>query len=265
VGAYQGGSELFSLSRDRVQGFTDELRQTFGIPIYDSIQDLTRDVDAIFLLSVDGRQHPQQFAQMAIGKPVFIDKPFATSTADAREIIRLAKVTLTPIMSCSSERYSPEISGIVGGDEAVVSCEAFGPAPILDDYPGLFWYGVHGAEILFSLMGAGCKAVQCVPFKDVDVVIGQWDDGRVGLVRGTRFKERTFGCVVHTEADVRCAVARSPSPRVYSLLLENVIQFFRTGVSPIDMQETLEITAFLEAANTSKEQGGVLLPLSTGA
>jgi len=255
VGAYPGGSDLFSLSRDRVEGFTEQLVKEHGLTLYDSIQDLAGDMDAILLESVDGRQHLEQFAQTAMGKPVFIDKPFTTSTADAREIIKLANKTGTPVMSCSSLRYSAGIAGIVEQGEAVVSCEAFGPAAILEDYPGLFWYGVHSAEVLFSIMGVGCKAVRCVSHEDVDVVIGEWEDGRVGLIRGTRFEDHAFGCVVHTDADARCGIAQ-PKPPGYSLMLQRVVKFFQTGVSSIDIKETFEIMAFLEAADRSKEQGG---------
>ena len=255
VGAYPGGSDLFSHSRNRVKGFTERLADEYGIAMYASIPELVRDVDAILLESVDGRQHLEQFKQMAVGKPVFIDKPFATSTADAREIIRLAKETNTPIMSSSSLRYSAGISDVVAQGEQVVSCEAFGPAAILDDYPGLFWYGIHSAEILFSFMGTGCKAVRCISYDDVDLVIGEWNDGRVGVVRGTRFAKGSFGCVVHTDAGVRCGLAQ-PRPPGYYCLLQRVIEFLEGGVSPVAIEETFGITAFLEAADRSREQGG---------
>jgi predicted dehydrogenase len=254
VAAYPGGSELFSSSRNRVQGFTEQLESKYGLALYDSIPDLVQDVDAILLESVDGRQHREQFSQMAVGKPVYIDKPFATSTTDALEIVRLAEETGTPIMSCSSLRYAAGIAGLAQ-DAQVLSCEAFGPAALLDDYPGLFWYGIHSAEILFSLMGAGCEAVRCVHYPDTDVVIGEWQDGRVGILRGTRFEKGQFGCVVHTDEGTRCGIAGSKPPYYY-LLMQEVVEFLKTGVSPIDTGETLGIVAFLEAADRSRDQGG---------
>ena len=255
VGAYPGGSDQFSRSRDRVQGFTDELKSKYGIAMYSGIEQLVADVDAVLLESVDGRQYLEQFRQMAVGKPVFIDKPLATSTDDAREIIRLAEGTHTPILSCSSLRYNEGIEHIVGEGEGVVSCEAFGPAAILEDYPGLFWYGIHSAEILFSIMGVGCKVVRCIPQRDVDVVIGEWNDGRTGVVRGTRFDKNEFGCVVHTDAGTRHGIYKDVPPG-YFLLLRRVVEFFQTGVSPVDIQETFDIVSFLEAADRSRDRGG---------
>jgi hypothetical protein len=259
TGAFSGGSDQFSHSRNRVDGFTEQLRDQFGVPIYDSIPDLVQDVDAILLESVDGRQHLEQFKQMAVGKPVYLDKPFATSTADATAIARLARETGTPIMSCSSIRYAAGIADLAP-DRQVFSCEAFGPAAILEDYPGLFWYGIHSAEVLFAFMGAGCQAVRCVRYPDTDVVIGRWRDGRVGILRGTRVEKGQFGCVVHTDQGARCGLAQ-PKPPYYFLMLQEVMRFFRSGVSPIDIQETLDIVAFLEAADASAALDGKVVRL----
>lgn len=261
VGAYPGGSAMFSLSRDRVQGFTEELQGRHGVRMYDQIAALAVDVDAILLESVDGRQHLEQFRQLAMGKPVYVDKPLATSPAEARAIVETAEQTGTPLMSGSSLRYAAGIAGLLGPGDQVQSCEAFGPAPILTDYPGLFWYGIHSAEILYTYMGPGCKTVRCISYAEADLIAGEWADGRLGLMRGTRFKANSFGCVVHTGSEARCGLAQS-TPPYYYLLLEQVVRFFQTGVSPIDIQETLEIIAFLEAADRSKATGGQVVELS---
>ena len=255
IGAYPGGSAHFALSRDRVQGFTSQMRDEHGVRIYDTISELVEDVDAILLESSDGRQHLQQFAQLAVGKPVFIDKPLATTTLDARAIISLAGTTHTPIMSCSSLRYAVGIADLVPEREHVLSCEAFGPATLLDDFPGLFWYGIHSAEVLFGKMRSGCRLVQLLNHPDTDVAIGTWADGRIGILRGTRYPQDAFGCVVHTDTATRCALAQSVPP-YYALMLEQIVAFFATGVSPIDSAETWDIIAFLEAAERSRASVG---------
>ncbi|MBN1935923.1 MAG: Gfo/Idh/MocA family oxidoreductase [Anaerolineae bacterium] len=263
IGAYPGGSELFSKSRERVQGFTGQLAGEFGVAIYDSIPALAQDVDALFLESVDGRQHLDQFRQMAVGKPVYIDKPLTTTTGEARALIALAQATHTPIMSCSSLRYAAGIADLLEGSEQVLSCEAFGPAPLLDDYPDLFWYGIHSAEILFALMGKGCRQVRCVHTPAIDLVVGEWADGRTGVLRGTRLGKDVFGCVVHTGHSATPALASS-TPPYYYLMLQQVLPFFRTGQSPIDIEETFEIIAFLEAAAQSKARAGNAVRLAAG-
>jgi predicted dehydrogenase len=260
VGAYPGGSDQFSNSRNRVKGFTRQLRREFGVRMYDSIPALVADVDAILLESVDGRQHLEQFQQMAVGKPVYLDKPFATTSSEAVEITCIAQHSDTPIMSCSSLRYAAGIVDLAQ-DAEVLSCEAFGPAELLDDYPGLFWYGIHSAEMLYSFMGSGCQRARCVAYPEVDVVVGEWEDGRIGILKGTRLGKGQFGCVVHTDQGTRCGLAQS-TPPYYYYLMQQVIAFFETRTSPIETRETLEIVAFLEAADASRAQGGAVIDLA---
>jgi hypothetical protein len=262
VGAYPGGSERFSLSRDRVNGFTRQLRDDFGVTLYDSIPALVKNVDAILLESADGRQHLEQFRELAVGKPVYLDKPLATTTAEARQIIQLARDTETPLMSCSSLRYAKGITDLVEPDAQVISCEAFGPAVLLEDYPGLFWYGIHSAEMLFSKMGPGCRSVRCIEHPLTDIVVGEWEEGRIGVMRGTRFEGGAFGCVVHTSTGAACGIAAS-TPPYYALMLQEVKAFFETGVSPIDIRETWDIIAFLEAAEYSRANQGRVITTPT--
>lgn len=258
--AYPGGSDLFSLSRDRVQGFTDQLRDEFAVKIEETIVAVVEASDALFLQSVDGRQHLAQFQEMAVGKPIFIDKPFTTSTRDARAIIELAEKTNTPIMSASSLRYSVGIADLREPNDTIYSCETFGPSAILEDYPGLFWYGIHSAEMLVSFMGTGCERVQGQPYADLDLIAGEWADGRTGVIRGTRFEQNEFGCVLHTDNGVKMGKPTGTPPGYFSLL-EQVLPFFQTGQSPIPIAETFEIMALLEAANQSRQQNGTPITL----
>ncbi len=261
VAAYPGGSDLCAVSRDRVGKFTDAMREEHGVPICDSIRELARQVDAFSLNSVDGRQHLEQFEILAeSGKPVFIDKPLACSFEDARRIADLASERGVPVMSASSIRYSVGVTGLIGADEKVGSCEAFGAMPLLDDYPTYFWYGVHGADLIFSYMGRGCRTVRAVHDKRMDLLVGVWEDGRIGTVRGVRFSQYHFGCCVFTNKGTACGLATDEPPS-HALMLKEVMRFFQTGVSPVDIEETVEVMAFLGAAEASLEKGGEVVEL----
>jgi predicted dehydrogenase len=256
VGAYPGGSALCALSRDRLAKFTETLRDKHGIPMFESIEELGRHVDAFVLHSVDGRQHLEQFRILSrFGKPVFIDKPLACSAEDARQIAALALETRTPWMSASSIRYAAGIRGLTTPEDMVGSCEAFGTMPILDDYPTYFWYGVHGVDALFSYMGTGCRVVQTLHSDQTDLLIGTWEDGRIGTVRGMRFTAYHFGCSVFTKKGTVHGLAQDQPP-AHFLLVQEVVKFFQTGASPIAPEETLEVMAFLEAAGQSLSTGG---------
>lgn len=255
TGVYVGGSEQFSFSRERVKDFSAEIDSRFHIPTYESIPELVQEVDCLFLTSVDGRQHLEQFNQMAVGKPVYIDKPFAVSTADASAIIKLAAATGTPVLSSSALRFAEGISELAQSRTEILACEAYGPAPILPDYPGYFWYGIHSAEILFLLLGVGCQSVRTITTDKMDVIQGIWQDGRSGLVLGTRFEGYEFGCLVHTSRGARLGIAQN-TPPYHACLLREIVRFFQSGQSPVDIRETYQIVAFLEAANQSKAENG---------
>src|SRR5213594_1057931 len=112
VAGYPGGTDI-PASRDRVKGFTEQLRG-MGIEILDSIPKLLEKVDVVLLESVDGRIHLQEaIPVIEAGKPLFIDKPVAGSLADAIVIYELAKKHNLPCFSSSSVRFSPGIQELL--------------------------------------------------------------------------------------------------------------------------------------------------------
>ncbi len=254
--AYPGGSRNFSNSINRVEGFTKNLKEDFGVKITDSIEKVANETDAILLTSVDGRQHLEQFQIIApYGKPVFIDKPLATSVEDAKKIFELSHKHNSPVFSCSNARYRAGILELGMGDE-VKGCVAFGPCAILPDYPGYFWYGVHCAEIVFSKMGVGCVEVSVLKSDAADVISGRWEDGRTAALYGYRIEEQSvFGCSVLGKEKVDTSLGSNGPPTPYEVYMPKILEFFNTGRPPFGEREMLEIVAFLEAANKSREKG----------
>lgn len=253
VAGFPGGTDI-PPSRDRVEIFTNQLRAR-GIKIVDSIPELLEDVDAILLESVDGRPHLEQ-ARIVIqaGVPLFIDKPAAGSLADVIAIFDLAKQHQVPCFSSSSLRYGPDLIVYRAGDNAaqVQGCATWGPCSIQPPMPDLFFYGVHGIEMLYTVMGTGCESVARTSTEGTDFVTGRWTDGRVGTYRGIRQGKADFGAVVYQTNKID--VVKSSAG--YQPLLQQIGRFFRTGEPPVSAEETIEIFAFMEAADLSKHQGG---------
>lgn len=255
VAAFPGGSPDVASSRDRVEGFTKTLRETYGIEIVDSIDALLTKVDVVLLESVDGRPHLAQVEPVIRAKkPVFIDKPVAGSLADAIQIYTLAEKHGVPVMSCSSERYNPHIAGMRNHPEAgaVLGCEAYSPCSLEEHHPDLFWYGIHGVEALYTLMGTGCLSVARTQTPGTELVVGVWEDGRVGTYRGIREGKAGYGVLVYGEK----GIVHSGGNASYDPMLVEVVKFFKTGKAPISAAETIEIFAFMEAADASKRAGG---------
>jgi predicted dehydrogenase len=191
---------------------------------------------------------------------MFIDKPVAASLADAITIFDAAKRYNVPVFSSSSVRYIVGAKEIAEGKIGkVLGVDTYGPASIEKTHPDLFWYGIHGIEALFAIMGTGCKSMVRIHTDDTDMLVGTWQDGRIGSYRGTRSGEGNFGGVVFGEKGDQVL----GEFKGYNPLLEKIIEFFRTGVVPVRSEETLEIFAFMEAADESKLKGGISVDLQT--
>jgi predicted dehydrogenase len=255
VAAYPGGSADIPSSRDRVAGYTSELKDKYGVAIVGTIDELLAKVDFVLLESVDGRPHLEQARPVfRARKPVFIDKPVAGSLADAIAIFDLARETGTPCFSSSSLRFGPGVVAMAHDPKLgeVVGCETFGPCELEEHHPDLFWYGVHGVESLYTIMGPGCESVARTHTDRADLAVGIWKDGRMGTFRGNRKTFYKFGGTVFGTK----GVAPLGDYGGYEPLVVEIVKFFKSGKPPVSAEETIEIFAFMEAADESKRQGG---------
>ena len=258
VAAYPKGSSDIESSTKRIAGYTEDVKR-LGVEIVNSIDELLKKVDVVLLETNDGRPHLEQaLLVMKAGKPMFIDKPVAGSLKDAIAIYDASKKYKVPIFSSSSLRYMESVQEVVKGKVgAVLGADTFSPATIEKTHPDLFWYGIHGVEILFTAMGTGCKSVVRINNPDTDIVVGTWKDGRVGTFRGTRTGKHDYGGTVYGEKE---NLPLGPF-KGYDNLLVQIINFFKTGKVPVSAEETLEIYAFMEAADESKRNGGKAVSL----
>ncbi len=262
VVGYPGGSPDIEASASRVEEYTNRLRDEFDVQMTDSIEELCKKVDGVMLMSVDGRPHLEQIKPViAAGKPVYIDKPMAGNLADVIEIFRLAKQNNVPCWSSSSLRYCPSISGMRNNDQVgeVLGCDAFSPCYLEEHHPDLYWYGVHGVETLYTIMGPGCDTVRRLHTKDTEFVVGLWKDGRIGTFRGLRSGKKDYGALVYGTKGI------VPSGRFtgYGPLVEEIIKFFKTGKVPVPPEETIEIFAFMSAADESKARAGAAVSIES--
>lgn len=260
VAAYPNGSADIESSVKRIPAYTEDVKK-MGVEIVNSIEDLLKKVDVVLLETNDGRPHlDQALLVLKAGKPMFIDKPVAGSLKDAITIYEAAKKYKVPVFSSSSLRYMESVQQVVKGKIGnVLGADTFSPATIEKTHPDLFWYGIHGVEILFAVMGQGCSEVTRVHNNDTDIVVGKWKDGRVGTFRGTRTGKHDYGGTVYGE---KGNVSLGPF-NGYDNLLVQIIEFFRTAMAPVNPEETLEIYAFMEAADESKRNNGAMVKLET--
>ncbi|MDC6386552.1 gfo/Idh/MocA family oxidoreductase [Flagellimonas taeanensis] len=261
VAAYPWGSKDIESSRDRIPKFTEEVA-TMGVHIAKSIDEVMDQVDVVLLETHDGNLRLKQAKKiLKYGKPVFMDTPFAASMPDIKTIVELSEKYGTPIFSASSLRYTDKAMEIAEGKVVgkVMGASTYGPANIEPSHPDLFWYGIHGVELLYTLMGTGCETVNCISTDATEVVTGVWKDGRLGTFRGERQRDIGFGGMAFGEN----GNALVGEYKGYRPLLVKIIDFFETGIAPVSPQETMEIYAFMQAAHDSKRQGGEQIPLDS--
>ena len=252
VAAFKGGSPDIETSISRVDDYTKTLKEDFGVEICETIEDLCSKVDAVMIESVDGRPHLSQAKPViAAGLPLFLDKPVAGSLSDALEIYKLAKEAGVPVFSSSSLRYGKSTQAVRGGSIGKVTyalCSS--PAKIEPHHPDLYWYGVHGCESLFTVMGTGCQSVIRRTTSDGLIEVeGTWEDGRTGIFR----EGKGYSGIARNAKGEEVAVGAYDG---YAPLVVEVVKFFQTKSPPVSATETIELFTFMEAADESKRRGG---------
>ncbi|WP_233183132.1 Gfo/Idh/MocA family protein [Paenibacillus sonchi] len=256
---YAGGSADFALSASRVGAISRELQENCGVELLDSIAEVAEKSDAVLLTSVDGRVHREQFAILApYGKPVFIDKPFAVTSADAFAIVDLAASYGTPLFSSSVVRFGGPLNAALEDvtEGAIVGADCSGPLELQPTQPGLFWYGIHTAEMLYAALGEGCISVRAVSNEIQEWAVGLWKGGLIGTIRGNRTGGADFHAVLHRERGSTAVNALGGQYEAgHHSLLKQFLLMARGAPPPVSPTVTLELIRFLEAANESRETG----------
>lgn len=260
--AYAQGSKDIPESTVRVPEYSAKL-QTMGVELVDSIEKLAAQVDCVMLESNDGRVHLEQVLPvLKVGKPVFIDKPIAGTLADVIRIQEAARKAGVMMFCSSSLRFAANTQAVRNGSVGKVrTALTTSPASLEPHHPDLYWYGVHGCESLYTVMGTGCLSVKRSKTPEGFIeVTGNWGDGRVGTFREADRKAKGGpygGRVVGEKGE-----AAVGSFDGYEVLLVAVLESFRTGKPAVSAEETLELYAFMEAADESKRRGGAEVTLA---
>jgi len=258
VAAYPYGSKTIKTSYDRIPGYIEQVKG-MGVEIVPSIAELLDKVDCVMLETNDGNLHLEQaYEVFKAGKIIFIDKPIGANLAQAIAIFQLAKQYNVPVFSSSSLRYVDQSQKLRNGELGkVLGADCYSPGHLEPSHADMAWYGIHGIETLFTVMGTGCTSVNRMSSEGTDVVVGLWDDGRIGTVRGARTGKAPYGGNAVTDQ----GVVSTGVYEGYEPLLKEILNFFKTRIPPVTEKETLEIFTFIEAADISKSKGGKIISM----
>ncbi|WP_418892562.1 Gfo/Idh/MocA family protein [Limibacterium fermenti] len=259
VAAYPYGSRTIKSSYERIPQYIEDVKKE-GVEITSSIAELLEKVEYVLLETNDGRVHLEQANEVfKSGKRVFIDKPIGATLAQSIAIFELAKKYHIPVFSSSALRFVPQTLKIRNGEFGnVTGADCYSPHKHEPTHPDFGFYGLHGVETLFTVMGTGCVEVSRMSSPDnTDVVVGKWKDGRIGTFRGIQKGRQLYGGTAFTDKE---AVPVGTYDGYQNLLVE-ILKFFKTGVVPVDEKETLEIFTFMEASNESQRKGGKIISM----
>ncbi|MDD2327647.1 MAG: Gfo/Idh/MocA family oxidoreductase [bacterium] len=258
VAAYPHGSRTIKSSYDRIPGYIEQV-EALGVEVVSSIDELLNKVDCVMLETNDGNMHLEQANEVfKSGKRMFIDKPLGASLAQSLAIFELSKQYDMPIFSASSLRFVGQTLKLRNGEFGKVwGVDCYSPHKPEPSHPDFGWYGIHGVEMLFTVMGKGCVSVSRMSADSTDLVVGKWGDGRIGTFRAIQQGRSIYGGTAITE---RGAVPVG-SYEGYEGLLDEILNFFDTGISPIPDEETIEIFTFMEASNQSVKKGGRIISM----
>lgn len=251
------------MAPERIAGYKAEMEK-LGVPLVEKPTDMIGRVDGVLIESLEGGVHLERARPfLDAGLPCFIDKPFTCGAADARKIVALSAKKKAPVFSSSSLRFAPEVVAFQGDSKkgTVLGVVSYGPAPYHESKPGdvprnpgLFNYGIHPLEVLYTVMGPGCTRVSCHHEKGVDVVVGQWKDGRLATLRGLRDGAAPYGFLAFTDKGVQHVTIGTRF--IYRELCKQIVKFFQTRTPPVDPSTTAEMMAFMEAALKSAGNHG---------
>ena len=260
--AYPGVSDDLEVSYSRVEGFTKEIRENYGVEILDSPEAVAENCDIVIITAVDGRVHRELFERIVkFGRPTFIDKPFACDLEDVKAIVKLADESAVPVMSCSSLRYAENFHAVLTekGKDDLASCDVFGPMEFQHPINGFFWYGCHCVEMVVAAMGLGCKSVSVFENDNNSQIVMSWIDGRMATIHGMRKGHTDFGFTFHYKSDVIFLNVSKVEKPYYATMLEAMFHSLSEGRSDVPADEMIEVVRIIEAANKARGNGEVVL------
>ena len=258
--AYPYGTQTIESAAKRIPQYIDDI-QNYGVKIAGSIEQVINQADCIFIETNDGRMHLDQAIEVfKSGKKVYIDKPLGSTLGETIAIFKMAETYGTKTFSSSSIRFAQQNQDLragVFGD--VKGADIYSPHHPEPTHPDFGYYGIHGVEGLFTVMGPGCQQVSRMHSDEGDICVGVWNDGRLGTFRAICTGPNIYGGTAITSKKKAVPAGGNDG---YKPLVNAILSFFETGTTPVSPEETIEIFTFMKASNMSLKQGGKPVKMS---
>ncbi len=227
--------------------------ESIGIPVTENFDEAVADCDVIMLEINDPSLHLEYFRKCApLGKPVFLDKPFADSVENMRKIIEIAKKYNVRYFTSSSLRFDVDFCAGLKSAPERKRVAIWGPVGKAAAGSDVIWYGCHSFEMLQTAMG--CGAVEVAGYQDDSGYVFQvkYADGRRGTVELT--PGSAFGALLRDSMNNCVTVNVTGEVPFYFMLLKAIVRFLN-GEQVVELADSIEVMAMLEAADRSIASG----------
>jgi predicted dehydrogenase len=190
--------------------------------------------------------------------PVYVDKPFAGTAEEALGVVRVARRSGTPVLSCSARRFDP----LIVGGAAILRKECTGllAAYAFGDwrYEKMIWYGVHAVDVLFAVLGPDVVAVRETGDARHRMIRLAYRDGLVATVdllydAGTGTSVVVFGRGAAHNPHWVLGTGRTPV--FFAALVERIGAMIQSGQPPVPYAEMVHVIRVLNAAEQSLAEG----------
>ena len=227
--------------------------ESIGVKVTLDFDEAVADCDAILLEINDPAYHLEYFEKAAkLGKPIFLDKPFADSLDNTRKIMAIAKENNVRYFTASSLRFDVDFQDLMSKGFNVMSSHVWGPVGNAPAGSSIIWYGVHAFEMLQRVMGRGAKTISGSKDANGYVFHVDYEDGRRGILELTTCIYRYGVLLRNDKEEALCQVSgRIP---FYQMLLKEIVKFL-DGAQPVALEDSFEIMAMLQAAHNCAETG----------
>lgn len=234
------------------------LAERGAIPhVVEQVEDLLDLADALIITDRHGglhREHASPF--LTRGRPVYVDKPLACSVADADAIVEQARAHDAPLTSSTPLRWLPELDALeretvseLGSIHAVI---ASGPADPSSEYGGIFFYGIHSADVALRLAQGPIGDVHVEESGDLLIASGLVGQTHVtiNLLRPNGNSYTSFHVSVIGERGIR-STALPTTGDFGGPALRGFIAMARTRQPPIPYEDLIRPIQFLEKAQVA--------------
>lgn len=224
---------------------TDEWCEQKGVTRCETIEELCEKSDVILILAPTNPEKHLEYAKMVFpyGKLTYIDKSFADTTENAKEIFALAEKYGVKFFSSSALRYATELN-------LVDKCTA---VSTVGGYDSVEEYIIHQAEMIVKKLGIGAKKIKAQKItNDQYTFTIKYADSRSA---GMHFaKSDVPFCVLLDRGDGSDGLFRVVESNTFDGLIKDILTFFETGKYSFDAAEILEVNRIMVAAIKAKEQ-----------